>query len=144
KVRSFAPMVVLATLSAVPVVESIVFGFAPVVTLMPTAPLMALKPVPDVVSISSPPFEKLTVALSLLSSVTAGFAPVFRFLAPLLKLMVAVPLVLFCTLMPVQLDEQFRLPEMSMVAVPVRLVISTMRPDVLLVSAAAMVMLALP
>src|SRR5207244_2741895 len=111
KVSPLAPMVVLVTLRAEPVVESIVL-LEPV-TLTATAPLMALKPVPEVVSIFSPPFEKVIVALSLLSSVTAVLVPVLRFLVPLLKLMVVVvPLVLFCTLMPVHPDEQFRLPVM--------------------------------
>ena len=65
---------------------------------MTVPPPVALKPAPEVVSMSSPPFVKLIVAPVLLLSVTAGLAPVFSvFVAPL---KVTVPPVLFCTRTP--------------------------------------------
>lgn len=94
KVRPLAPMVVLVTLSAVPVVESIVLGFAPVVTL--TIPLLeALKPVPLVVSISSPPLLKLIVEVALLLSVTAVLVLVLKVLVAPLNVKFGLPEVLF-------------------------------------------------
>ena len=97
KVSPPAPMVVLTTLSAVPLVDAIVFGLAPVVTPI-VPPPVALKPAPLVVVIASPPPVKLIVAPVLLLTFTAGFTPVLSvFVAPLKAM---VPLVLFCTRMP--------------------------------------------
>src|SRR3954469_363943 len=63
KVRALAPIVVLATFSAVPVVDEIVLP-VPETTTVP--PPVALKPAPDVLVIPSPPFENVIV----------GFEPV--------------------------------------------------------------------
>ena len=57
-VRSLAPIVVLATLSAVPVVETMLL-FEPVTVTVP--PFVALKPIAVVVSMSRPP-ENVTTA----------------------------------------------------------------------------------
>ena len=69
-------MVVLATLSAVPVPELMVL---PVPCTVTVPPPVALKPVPDVVVMSRPlpPLAlKLIVAPVLLARLTAVFAPV--------------------------------------------------------------------
>ena len=95
-VRPLAPIVVLATLSAVPVPVSIVLP-APVTVTVP--PPVALKPAPLVVSMSSPPPVKLIVWPVLVVSVTAVLAPVLSVLVVPLK--VVVPAVLPETLMPV-------------------------------------------
>src|SRR5262245_25296002 len=98
KVIPLAPIVVLTTFSAVPVVESMVLLLAPVVTLI-VPPPVALKPAALVVSMFRPPPPKLTVPPALfVSSVTALLVPVFRFLVGLLKLIV--PPLLFATRMP--------------------------------------------
>ena len=90
-----APMVVLAMLSAVPLLESIVL-FEPVTVTVPSP--VALKPAPDVVAMSSPPFVKSIVVPRLSLSETAGLVPVVRVLAGPVR--ATVPPVLFATLMP--------------------------------------------
>ncbi len=116
KVNPLAPMVVSVTLSAVPVVLLMVLGFTPVVTLT-VPPPVALKPMPLVVSISSPTPLKLIVPPSLLSRLTAVSALVFNVLVPPLKFTVPEFVPLFVTSMPSQVAVQERLPER--LAVPV-------------------------
>src|SRR5262245_14924883 len=72
-----AAIVVLATLSPAPVVESITL-FAPWTEMVP--PPVALKPTPEVVSMFSPPPVKLIVAPVLLVRLTAFDVPVFKVL----------------------------------------------------------------
>jgi len=94
KRRPDEPIEVLTTLSAVPVVEVIVLPVPAVVTVPPP---VALKPVPLVVVIASPPFGKLIVPPVLFSRLTAVFAPVVSVVLPL-KLIV--PELTFWTTMP--------------------------------------------
>ena len=74
KVTPLAPIVELLILTAVPVVVAMELPVP--VTLTPATPLTTLKPVAVVVSISSPPPEKVMVALSLLSRLMPTSAPV--------------------------------------------------------------------
>ena len=92
-VSPLAPMVVLETLRAVPVVESIVFGLAPVPTTI-VPPPVALKPAPEVVSMSRPPFVKLMVAPELFDRFTPVPVPVLNFLFAPLKVIAFVPVLL--------------------------------------------------
>src|SRR5437870_1947690 len=110
KVRPLAPMVVLLTLSAVPVLLLIVFGLAPVWTLV-VPRLEALKPVPEVVSMSSPPLVKFTVVpAELLLRVTAVLPAVLSVLVPPLKVNVGL-LVELETLIPLDRPVDERLPD---------------------------------
>ena len=96
-VRSSAPMVVLATLSAVPVVVVMDVAGAGTVTVTPA---VAWKPTPDVVVMSRPlPPAGIEIdhAPVLLARLNAVFAPVDRFCPPS-KLIV--PPVLLLTSMP--------------------------------------------
>ena len=68
-------MVVLETFNAVPVVDVIEFP-VPVTLMVP--PPVALKPVPEVTSISRPPLLKFAVVPALPVNDTAVFAPVFK------------------------------------------------------------------
>src|SRR5262245_33219326 len=94
-VTLLAPMLVLAMLRAVPVVE-VMLLLEPMTLTVP--PPVAEKPVPLVLSISSPPLLKLMVAPVLLESETAVDAPVFSVLVPPEKSIV--PPVLLLTVMP--------------------------------------------
>ena len=99
KVKPWAPMVVFATLSAVPVVLVMVLP-APV-HIDRRAPPLALKPVPLVVLITNPPPEKIIVAPVFVARVMAALAPVVQTFDVPVKLIVGVPVLLFCTSRPV-------------------------------------------
>ena len=99
KFRSPAPMVVFATFSAMADVLLRVLP-APVTWIVP--PPVAVKPVPVLLAITSPPLLKLMVAPALLLRLTAVLAPVLRFLLGLSKAMV--PPLEFCTRMPCVVD----------------------------------------
>src|SRR5262245_27626755 len=86
KVMLLAPIVVLVTFRAVPVVAAMVL-FDPVTLTVP--PPVARKPVPEVVGMVSAELgAKLIIVPVLLVSLTAVFAPVESPIVGLLKLIV--------------------------------------------------------
>src|SRR5947207_12101046 len=122
KVRPLAPMFVLATLRAVPVVESIVLT-VPVTLTVP--PPVALKPAPEVVSMFRPPPLNVIVWAEPVDE-NAADAPVFSvFVVPLN--VVEPPVLPDIVIPPPASFVSLMLPE-SAIAPPVRPVMSAVPP----------------